>query len=271
MAGDNEESPWRRFASECIGTALLLAFGLSIVIVMFGSDNPIEPIVPDMRTRMVISGFLFGAVGGSIAVSPVGKVSGAHINPMVTLGFWLMGKMKTSVALGYVVAQLIGAVLGCLPLLAWGPMGRGIAFGATVPGEGYGLWTVILGEAITTFGLVSALCIFIGFRTLRRYTPAMIPFLYAIMVPLEAPISGTSTNPARSLGPAVLSGVWEGWWIYWVGPFLGTLVAITVFSFLGKRIEEAKLYHFESDERKIFRTARSPVESAPDDVRGVRR
>jgi aquaporin Z len=73
------------------------------------------------------------------------------------------------------------------------------------------------------------------------------------MVWLEAPISGTSTNPARSLGPALISGEWEGWWIYWLGPLIGAMLAVIACSFLAKRIEVAKLYHFESDRRRIFR------------------
>jgi aquaporin Z len=71
-------------------------------------------------------------------------------------------------------------------------------------------------------------------------------------VPLEAPISGTSTNPARTFGPALISGRWEGWWIYWVGPLIGTLAAIAVCGSLARRIEVAKLYHFESDRRRLF-------------------
>ena len=85
----------------------------------------------------------------------------------------------------------------------------------------------------------------------------MFPFLYAVMVYAEAAISGTSTNPARSLGPAIISGAWQGWWIYWVGPVIGTLAAILACSFLAKRIEVAKLYHFESDRRRLFHTRRS--------------
>jgi len=80
----------------------------------------------------------------------------------------------------------------------------------------------------------------------------MIPFLYAIMVPLEAPISGTSTDPARSFGPAIVSANFEGWWIYWVGPFLGTVAAIFACSFLASRIEVAKVYHFDSDRSGVF-------------------
>ena len=62
-------------------------------------------------------------------------------------------------------------------------------------------------------------------RRLRPFTPALFPVLYAVMVYLEAPVSGTSTNPARSLGPAIVSGSWHGWWISWAGPFVGTLAA----------------------------------------------
>jgi len=228
--------------------------GLSLVILMFGAGSPVVRVVPGEGTRRLITGFLFGTTGALIALSPVGKESGAHINPVVTLGFWLMGKLNSRIALSYVFAQLAGASVGALPLLAWGAMGRSVAFGATLPGEGYAIAAVLMGEAITTFALIGGLCVCLGFRTLRPFTPAMFPFLYAAMVYAEAPLSGTSTNPARSLGPAMISGEWVGWWIYWVGPLIGTLVAILVFSFLAKRIEVAKLYHFESDRRRFFYT-----------------
>jgi aquaporin Z len=243
---------WRLFLSELLGTAVLLLGGLSLVIFMFGAGSPMERIVPSIVLRQILTGFLFGCVGSTIAVSPVGKESGAHINPVVTLGFWLMQKLDAKTALGYVVAQLVGACVGCLPLVAWGSMGRSIAFGATLPGENYTTEAALMGEAVTTFALIAGLCAFIGFRHLRPFTPVMIPFLYAIMVPLEANISGTSTNPARTFGPALISGQWQGWWIYWIGPLTGMLVAVLVFSSLARRIEVAKLYHFESDRRRIF-------------------
>jgi aquaporin Z len=243
---------WRVLASEMVGTALLVFGGLSVVIVMFGIGSPMEQVLHSIVWRRVITGFLFGCVGASIALSWVGKESGAHINPAVTLGFWLMQKLDTRIALGYVFAQLVGAVLGSVPLLAWGTLGRSVDFGATVPGQSYTTSTVLLGEVATTFALVAGLCVFIAFRPLRRFTPALMPPLYAVMVPMEAALSGTSTNPARSFGPSVIAGQWDGWWIYWVGPCLGTLLAILVFSALAKRIEVAKLYHFESERRRLF-------------------
>jgi aquaporin Z len=161
--------------------------------------------------------------------------------------FWLFRKIEGRLAITYVLAQLSGAIIGCLPLLIWGQMGRSIQYGGTFPGSGYSIQTALMGEVITTFTMVSLLVIFIGFRRIRQFTPYMFPVLYAIMVPLEAAISGTSTNPARSLGPAVISGHWEGWWIYVIGPLAGALLASLACSLLAKRITIAKLYHFDSD------------------------
>jgi aquaporin Z len=245
--------PWRLIVFEAIGTALLVLIGLSLVTVMFGMGSPMLRLLPDEGLRRLITGFLFGTTGAAIAVSAVGRVSGAHINPAVTLGFWLMRKIDPGIATAYVLAQLVGGSLGALPLLAWGSMGRSVAFGATLPGEGYAVHTVLLGEVITTFIMVSLLTVFLAVRRLRPYTPAIFPFLYAVMVFVEAPISGTSTNPARSLGPAIVSGEWQGWWIYWAGPVIGAFTATLACSFLAKRIEIAKLYHFDNDHDGLFR------------------
>jgi aquaporin Z len=235
------------FISEFVGTAILLLGGLSIVIFMFGTGSPMADLIPDVKVRQVITGFLFGSIGASIALSPIGKLSGAHINPAVTMVFWLFRKIEGRLAITYILAQLTGAIIGCLPLLFWGQFGRSVLFGGTSPGVNYTTQTALLGEVITTFIMVSLLVIFIGFRSIRRFTPYMFPVLYAIMVPLEADISGISTNPARSFGPAVISGEWNAWWIYWIGPLAGALLASLACSLLAKRITIAKLYHFDSE------------------------
>jgi len=226
---------------------LLLMAGLSVVIFMFGSGSPMAQFIPSVKVRQVIAGFLFGTTGASIALSPIGKMSGAHINPAVTMVFWLFRKIEGRLAITYILAQLTGAIVGCLPLLFWGHMGRSVDFGATVPGAGYLMNTALFGEIITTFTMVSLLVIFIGFRRIRKFTPFIFPILYAILVPLEAAISGTSTNPARTIGPAIISGQWNGWWIYWIGPLTGALLASLAGSLLAKRITIAKLYHFDSE------------------------
>ena len=156
---------------------MLVLVGLSLVILMFGEGSPIPGVLPSEGWRRLITGFLFGTTGALIALSPVGERSGAHINPIVTLAFRLMGKLDLRTSLGYVVAQLAGAILGSVPLLAWGAMGRSVSFGATFPGEGYSVGAVLLGEVITTFAMVTLLCVFLGFRRIRPFTPAIFPVL----------------------------------------------------------------------------------------------
>ena len=247
------------FLAELAGTALLVAVGLSLVILAFGRGSPLLALVPDAGLRRLLTGFLFGSTGALIALSPLGRHSGAHINPVVSTGFWLMGTLRGRHALGYVIAQLLGAALGALPLLAWGRLGRSVDYGATLPGVHYGAAWALAGETITTFALIVLLFFFVRHRGIRAYTPALFPFLYAVMVFVEAPISGTSTNPARSLGPALISGAWQDWWVYWVGPCAGMLLGVALYRYTRLRdleIEVAKLYHFEHDPHGVF--ARKP-------------
>jgi aquaporin Z len=247
------------FFSELVGTGLLVAVGLSVVIVLFGTNSALIPLLPNPGARRMIAGFLFGTTGALIAVSRIGKISGAHINPAVTLGFWILGKINGTHAATYMVAQFAGAVLGAIPLLLWGAMGKSIEYGAALPGPLYGIWIALTGEIITTFALIIGLFVFLGHKRLSAWTPLLFPFLYAIMVYFEAPISGTSTNPARTLGPAVISDHWHGWWIYIVGPITGTWIATVVQRHsLLKRLEIgiAKVYHFKHDPHGIFHVRR---------------
>ncbi|HEU6448687.1 MAG TPA: aquaporin [Verrucomicrobiae bacterium] len=251
--------PWPAYLSEFIGTALLVCIGLSFVIFNFGTSSPFVAFLPDAGWRRAITGFLFGSTGAIIAISPVGKISGAHINPVVTLAFHLKKKFSGRDAIAYIIAQFLGAIAGALPLLLWGKMGRSVDFGSTVPGNGDSVWAALCGEAITTTALIVGLFIFLGHKRLRQFTPLLFPFLYALMVWLEAPLSGTSTNPARSLGPAVIADVWNDWWIYFLGPLAGMFLGISLheFTWLKKlRIEVAKIYHFGHDRYGIFRKHR---------------
>ncbi len=251
---------WQNALAEFLGTALLISIGISAVILNFGAGSPVTEIIPDPGLRRLITGFLFGSTGGAIAISSLGKISGAHINPVVSLAFYISGKLRSSTAIIYILSQLAGGITGALPLLLWGDIGRSIDFGATLPGKGYTFWEAAGGEVVTTFFLIIGLFIFIGHKRLRNYTPLLFPYLYAIMVYLEAPLSGTSTNPARSIGPMIISQNYTGWWIYWIGPVIGMLIAVAVHKFALFRFfefEVAKLYHFDHDPHGIFRKAKS--------------
>ena len=233
------------YLSEFIGTALLVLIGLSVVIFSNGDGSPVRTWIPDEGTRRALTGLLFGATGCLITLSPVGRISGAHINPIVTLAFRLKKRMSSRHTAGYILAQLAGGVAGAFPLLLWGTQGKSIHYGATVPLTGSTL-AAFIGEVIASFLLITGIFFFTGHRRLRRFTPYLIPPLFCLMVWIEGPLSGTSTNPARSLGPAVISGDWTGHWLYWIAPPTGALLAVLLFKmpFLWKwKIVLPKLYH----------------------------
>lgn len=225
------------------------------MIADFGSGSPVARLLPSAALRRALTGLLFGTTGALIALSPLGWESGAHINPVVTLAFWLRGKIAPGVALGYVLAQGAGATAGGLALLVWGAMGRSVAFAATTPGA-TGDLAALGGEVAATAVLIASLFTFLGHHRLRPFTPALFPPLYALLVLIEAPLSGTSTNPARSLGPALVGHVFGIYWLYVVGPVAGTLAVLALWrltpALARLELTAAKLYHFEHDPHGLF-------------------
>lgn len=251
MAGDHPRdlhSLGRLCLAELLGTALLVAVGVSFVILDFGRGSPVAAVMGSSAARRALTGGLFGATGMAIALSWVGRVSGAHINPVVSLAFWAEGVLPGRTLVAFVASQCAGAVVGAVPLLLWGTQGSSIEFGGTFPGP-QGVGPALAGEVVTTFAMVFIVLTMVAHPRLRSRTPFVFPPLYCVMVWLEAPLSGTSTNPARSLGPAVMAGVAHGYWVYVVAPAVGALAAVAVRRvlpvFADLRIEVARLAHFE--------------------------
>lgn len=250
-----KRSDWLLPLAEFWGTALLIAVGCSFVVLDFAPHSPVVSWIPDPAVRRVLTGFLFGSTGATIALSKIGKISGAHINPVVTLAFWLQRRLSGAMAIRYVVAQFLGAALGALALGAWGPWARAEHYAATVPGP-LGDSVAALGEMAATFCLIAGLFSILAHQRWRRFAPALFPALYAILVGLEAPWSGCSTNPARTFGPALVAHLWAGCWVYAVGPLLGTafglLLLNPVMRMLNWDIRVAKIYHFHHDPYQVF-------------------
>jgi aquaporin Z len=235
------------YAAEAAGTALLVFGGLSVVILINSPEGPVASLIPPPGLRRALAGFLFGSIGAAIAFSPIGRISGAHINPAMTLAFWLEDKLKWRDAIAYVLAQCAGAVVGAAGLLVWGRMGWSLDEGATLPGAGWGAGWAVAGEALCGFLLVALIFAMTAGKATRPYTPLVNPALFCLLVWLEAPISGASSNPARSFGPAVVTGTWQDHWVYWVGPCLGACLAVAAARlppFAPHRPKEARLFHF---------------------------
>jgi aquaporin Z len=252
---------WQEYTAEMLGTAFNVFVGLSAVVFNMGKGSPMEHLIPNHSLRLLLTGLLFAGSGSLFAISPLGKLSGAHINPSVSLAFWVQGKMHQHDLGGYIVGQLLGGLLGALLLVrVWQGYATSVKNGMTLPGVGYALWYVFLAEVVVTFLLVLAIFIFVSNHRLMRWTPLMTWLLVASMVWLESPISGTSLNPARSLGPAIVSWFWQDQWLYWIAPPLGALLAVGVFRLLGfgkHQILTAKLFHVPHY-RCIFKNIKVP-------------
>ncbi len=252
---------WPEYGAELVETAFLVFVGLSAVVFDFGTDLPMSRWIPDHSMRLLITGLLFAGSGSLVAVSPFGKLSGAHINPSVSLAFWAQGKMHNHDLFGYMLAQFLGATIGeTLLVLLWRSYGASVNNGMTLPGVGYPLWLVFLAEAVLTFLLVLLIFVFVSSHRLMHWTPLMAWLLVATMVWQEAPISGTSLNPARSFGPALLSWNWTNQWLYYIAPPLGALIAVGVYRLLavGERdVLTGKLFH-APHYRSVFRNVSAP-------------
>ena len=252
---------WAEYTAELVGTLFNIFVGLSAVVFDFGQDLLMEHLIPNHSIRLLITGLIYSGSGALFAISPLGKLSGAHINPSVTLAFWVHGKMHRQDAVGYIVAQFLGSTLGAILLvLVWGKYAGSVNNGMTLPGAGYALWFVFLAEVFMTFLLVLSIFLFVSNNRLMRWTPFMTWLLVAAMVWLEAPISGTSLNSARSIGPAFVTGLWKDQWLYCIAPPLGALLAVAMFRRLsmGRRdVLSCKLFHVPYY-RSIFKNVREP-------------
>jgi aquaporin Z len=240
------------YVAELVGTALLVAVGLSVVIAFWGNGSPLAALPLEPGARRLLNGALFGGTGAVIAYSAIGRISGAHINPAMTFAFWLEGKIAWRDALCYVAAQLVGGAIGAMTLLSWGRIGASTEYGASLPAAHVPVVWPIMGEALCTFLLVLIVFIMVSKESIRRYTPLCNPVLFALLVWLEAPLSGASANPARSFGPALVSGDWTGFWVYLVGPCAGAALAVAVLHTGGLRHlrpVEARLFHFRHQAR----------------------
>jgi aquaporin Z len=237
---------WTEWGCEFLGTALLVFGGLSAVVFDFGAGSPIARTLTSHSLRLLLTGTLFGSCGSLVAISPVGRRSGAHLNPAVTLAFFCRGHLNPNDLLGYVASQAAGAVVGTFAVRAlWGHRASSIRDGLTLPGRGVSALGASGLETVMTALLILVIFGFVSSTRTVHWTPlALIPTV-ALLVWQVAPYTGTSLNPARSLGPAVVSGWFNDYWVYLVGPLVGALLAAGIWAFVPFDTLTAKLFHDE--------------------------
>jgi aquaporin Z len=236
---------WAPWGCEFIGTAILLAGGLSAVYLDFGPASPVTPHLASHGARLLLTGLLFAGAGSLVALSPLGRRSGAHLNPAVTLAFWTQRKVHPHDLAGYIVGQILGALASVALLhLAWGHTAGALHLGATQPGNGFTPLDAAGLETLMTASLVLMIFFFTSNPHTARWTPLGNWLLVATLVWQGAPYTGTSLNPARSLAPALLAPDHAHLWVYIAGPLAGALLAALIFTaFRSTNVLTAKLFH----------------------------
>jgi aquaporin Z len=212
----NDSYEGRRLFSELLGTffLVLVAVGGGMVNARFGGNA-----VP-YAARVVAPGLMVAAV-----ILFMGTVSGAHLNPAVTVAFAARGNFPWKRVPAYIVAQFAGAVLATL--LLWALIGKQGSAGLTLPGHGVSATTAMVWELVLTTGLVSVI---LGTASGAQQIGTFAAFGVGSYIALAglggSPVSGASMNPVRSLGPALVLGHWTAWWAYLAGPVAGAVIAV---------------------------------------------
>ncbi len=210
---DDPSREWRRLFSELLGT-------FALVLVAAGGGILHGEGQISLAAAVVAPGLMVMAI-----ILFMGAVSGAHLNPGVSLAFALRGDFPWKRVPGYIIIQLAGATLACLFLYA--VFGNIQHLGATLPGPGYADWQALLMEIVLTALLVSVI---LGTASAAQNVGSVAALGVGGYIALaglwSAPVSGTSMNPARSFGPALVSGDFTSYWVYVVGPLTGALIAV---------------------------------------------
>ena len=210
---DDPSLAYRRLFAELLGT-----FMLGLVAAGGGVLHAQGQI--SLAAAVVAPGLMVMAI-----ILSMGAVSGAHLNPVVSIAFALRGDFPWKRVPGYIGVQLLGATLACLFLLA--VFGNVEHLGATLPGPGYKAWQAFMMEIALTATLVSVI---LGTASSAQNVGTIgalgVGGYIALAGLWAAPVSGTSMNPARSFGPALVSGDWTAYWVYVAGPLIGAALAV---------------------------------------------
>jgi aquaporin Z len=202
----------KRFAAEVIGTFIVVVLATGSVV-----------IDAKLAGKLGLPFIAFAPfIGVAIGVYLFGKISMAHFNPAVTLGFLITRHITKLQLLQYFAAQIIGAVLASLFVMSL--IGTEASLGANTPDYSYPLQFVFSIEVLTTAMLMTVIYLVVYTKGLQRLGGLAIGGMVGLDIFFLAFISGASMNPARSLGPALLSGVLGNLWLYWTATFIGSSV-----------------------------------------------
>ena len=238
---------WALYLIEAGGLGVFMVSAGLACTLLESPASPIHAALPDPLLRRFLMGLVMGGTAVALIYSRWGGRSGAHFNPALTLTFAVLGKIARADAALYIVSQFVGGLCGVL-LTAWwiGPAftAAPVLFVVTVPGRD-GVAVAFAMELLISAVLMAVTLYASNRPRLMRYTGLLCGLLIVLFVTFEAPYSGMSMNPARTVASAVPSGVWSGAWLYFLAPPCGMLSAALVWQWLHQRraVACAKLNH----------------------------
>ena len=222
-------------------------------ILLWHPSSPVLNVIPNPFVRRMLIGMAMGGTAIALIFSPLGKRSGAHFNPAVTLTFWRLGKVKNWDAVFYIVAQFIGGIAGVMIVALFARMALAhpaVNYVATLPGP-HGTAIAFVAELVIAFILMTVVLNVSNTPHVARFTGLFAGVLVATFITLEAPFSGMSMNPARTFGSAFVGHLWTGLWIYFTAPLLAMQLAAWLYLRRQGTVHCAK-YHHHNNQRCIF-------------------
>jgi aquaporin Z len=254
---------WPEYLMEVAEVGCYLFMVCVVTTLLQHPASIVQQSISSSVARRALMGLAMGTTAIAILISPWGKRSGGHFNPAITLTFYHLGKVEFWDAWFYVIAQFLGA-LGGVALARYALQGalsnHAVRYAVTVPGL-YGRVAAFAAELTISFILIITVLFATNREVLASYTAYFVGALIAMYYTVEAPLSGMSTNPARTFGSAVHAHYWHALWVYFLAPSLGMLAAGELFLRVrgGAAPYCAKLHH-DNDERCIFHHAKREVE-----------
>ena len=234
----------RKLTAEFIGTAWLVLGGCGSAV--------LAAAFPQLGIGFTGVSLAFGLTVLTMAFA-IGHVSGCHLNPAVSVGLWAGGRFKAGELPPYIIAQVLGAIVGAAILyaIASGKAGFDVhagfasnGYGEHSPG-GYSLVAGLVCEVVMTFGFIFVILGSTHGNAPRGFAPLAIGLCLTLIHLVSIPVTNTSVNPARSTGPALFAGGWalEQLWLFWVAPIIGAVIAGAVYRWVGgdepRRVEIA--------------------------------
>jgi aquaporin Z len=232
--------PIRRGFAEFVGTFALIFVGAGTIMtldkLLLPATNGSAQAAGVYGSLTLVSVALAHGLVIAVMASAVGHISGGHFNPAVTLGFLITRRLALSLALVYWSVQFLGATAAALLLKWFYPENvRAVSnLGSPALGAGVSVWQGVVIELVLTFFLV-----WVIFATaadpggaFKSIAGLAIGFTITLDIFMGGPLTGAAMNPARAFGPELAGNTWTGWWIYWVGPIAGALIAALVYEYL---------------------------------------